>query len=445
MNYTETILKKAAARLNGAGGKIIAGFSGGADSTALLSVLIKTVGAEALIAVHINHMLRGDDADADESFCREFCKNHGVEFICRKINVRALCGDSAVEETARDCRYKAFSEIASENGAEYIALAHTASDNLETVLFNLCRGSGLSGMRGIPFSRPCGKAMIIRPLIDCTREEIIGYDDENGLSFVTDKTNSDIHYTRNFIRAEIVPKLKEIFPSAERSVVNMSDSISLDYDLIRALALDFIKNNAENGTVPTEKLRELHPALLRRVVSELYVGTLDKLHVCLICDMISAGSDGRIAVSGKLFATVRNGVFGFSEDIGCERRPDFEMKLAFGENLDPLSFCICAESGSAPDGYTLVGEASVPEELFPELYVRSRRAGDKYYFYNMTRTIKKMLSHIPENAKKIRPVFCIGDKVVWYPGFPPARLACDGGKNIKIKYYEKSTEVNENV
>lgn len=445
MDYSSHLLGKASVRLKNVKGKIIAGFSGGADSTALLSVLIKLCGAENIIALHVNHMLRGADADADEEFCRGFCKARGVEFICKRIDVRSICGDSSVEETARNCRYDAFSEAAERHGADYIALAHTSSDNLETVLFNMCRGSGLSGMRGIPFSRPCGGALIIRPLIDCTRDEILGYDNENGLSFVTDKTNSDTHYTRNFIRAEIVPKIKRLFPESEKAVRNMCDSVSLDYDFIKTEARRFISENTEGGKLPAGKLNAVHPAFTRHVLTELYGGTLESARIIEICSLINSGEDGKITVSGGRFATVRGGYFSFAEEPRAEKRPEFEMKLSRGCGVSPLGFCFCIGEGSAPDGYKFIGEAEIPENMLGSLYARSRRTGDKYSFRGMTRIVKKLIFSLPENAKKIRPVVRCGDNVIWYPGFPAAKTENGDGKMIKIKYYEYSTEVNENV
>ena len=270
MSFTSDITKKALRAMNGTHGNIVIGFSGGADSSVLLSVLADIYPRENIYAVHINHMLRGADADADEEFCRERAKTLGVAFISKRIDVRALCGGVGFEEAARDVRYRVFSEIAKEKNAGYIALAHTASDNLETVLFNICRGSALSGVRGIPEKRACGDAEIIRPLLGCTRGEIIGYTKENGLSFVTDKTNEDTHYTRNYIRHKIVPAIKALFPSGEKAVFSLSSSVSDDLDFISGCARDFYEKNVALGKVKINAVSELHPAILSRVLLTLY-------------------------------------------------------------------------------------------------------------------------------------------------------------------------------
>ena len=152
MTYIDKVTESARERLSGISGRVVVGFSGGADSSVLMTVMAALLGKENITAVHVNHMLRGDDADFDELFCRMFCEVRGIKFVCRRVDVAALSGGKAVEETARNAGYDALLSVARETNSEYIALAHTASDNLETVIFNLCRGSGTAGMRGIPFA-----------------------------------------------------------------------------------------------------------------------------------------------------------------------------------------------------------------------------------------------------------------------------------------------------
>lgn len=432
MTYTEKVISRASARLQGFAGKTVVGFSGGADSAVLLTVLIKLVGKENLVAVHINHMLRGDDADSDEAFCREFAKARGVEFVCHRINVRAMCGESAVEETARNARYEALSSEAERVGAKYISLAHTASDNMETVIFNLCRGSGMAGMRGIPFSRPCGNATVIRPLIDCTREDIEGFANENGLSFVTDKTNFDTHYTRNFIRLNIVPELKKIFPQAEKAVGNMSCSASLDYDFLSLEAEKLLKK-AKNGRISVPMLAESHPALALRAISMFSPVTLDFEHQQKILAIIKSPDGGKLSVPEGKYAESDGKYFFFSEGE-TESRPEYEIILSEGLNFSRYGFCIAVGNGvyPVPEGYELVGEGYAPREA--RLTARSRRASDKYRFWKMTRTLKKMTGGFDSDAKRYRPVVCADEKVIWLPGFPSEDVA--GAEKIKIKYYK---------
>lgn len=443
--FSSSVEEKAAERTKNVSGRIVVGFSGGADSTVLMTVASKLFGSDNIVAVHVNHMLRGEDADSDERFCRDFCAARNIKFIARRVDVKAMCGGKAFEETARNVRYGIFDEIAKAKGAEYVALAHTQSDNLETVLFNLFRGSGLSGMRGIPYSRPCGNATVIRPLIDCTRDEILGYAKENALAFVTDKTNADTHYTRNFIRANIVPQIKTLFPQAEKAVGNMSDAAALDYDFISRCAFDFISENASGKKLPVKELRALHPALRRRVITALYGDALDSVHCAQADELISSGDDGKVVISGGVFAQIENGVFFFSGESHADPRPEFSISLKPGKNESPDGFLIIVGEGVAPEGYTLVGEADVPQKLADKLTARSRRASDKYRFWKMTRTLKKLVASLPPRARKIRPVICDGDSVIWYPGFPPAEFPPFCERDLKIKYYESTSEVQFNA
>ena len=431
MTYTEKVMLSAGSRLKQISGRVVVGFSGGADSTVLLHVMTDFFGRENITAAHINHMLRGEEADADERFCREFAEKLGIDFVCRRIDVAAMSGGVAVEETARNARYGALESVAKETNSAYIALAHTASDNMETVIFNLCRGSGTAGMRGIPFSRPCGEAVVIRPLIDCTREEIEGFADENGLSFVTDRTNSDTHYTRNYIRHEIVPKIKELFPSAERAFTNMTDAVSVDYDFISSEAEKLLEK-ADNGKIPVPALRECHIALALRAVAMLSPVTLDFGHRKEILSLIQSGRAGKISVpEGK--AAVCDGKYFFFSDGENGLRPEYEMALSAGLNFSDYGFCIAVgDNVGTPEGYEFVGKGYAPANAV--LTARSRRASDRYRFWKMTRTLKKMISSFDENAKKYRPVICADGRPIWFPAFPSEDFP--DGEKITIMYYK---------
>jgi tRNA(Ile)-lysidine synthase len=149
--------------------RVMAGFSGGADSSVLLDVLMslrERYGFE-LSAVHVNHQIRGEESDHDEAFAKEVCYKAGIILWTVRVDVPALVKEKSLslEDAARQARYEVFSKIAAENGIDLIATAHNADDNAETVLFNLTRGSALKGLGGIPYKRQ----NIIRPLLDVSR------------------------------------------------------------------------------------------------------------------------------------------------------------------------------------------------------------------------------------------------------------------------------------
>ncbi len=189
------------------GERVTAALSGGADSVCLLLVLngLKERYDLKLDAVHVNHCIRGKEADRDEEFCRKLCERLGVELTVKRIDVPAIAAEKkqSLEEAARNVRYSVFAQ---HSGTGLTATAHTASDNAETVLLNLARGTGLKGMCGIPPVRD----NIIRPLIDVTRQDVENYLRELGQDFVTDSTNLDNDYTRNRIRHNIIPEILRI-------------------------------------------------------------------------------------------------------------------------------------------------------------------------------------------------------------------------------------------
>lgn len=205
------------------GEKVCCALSGGADSVALLLAMLEVrehFGTD-ISAVHVNHCLRGEESDRDENFCRSLCERLGVALHVYRCDVNAYreSHGGSVETAARQCRYDAFEK---EEGI--IATAHTASDNLETVIQRLARGTGLHGLCGIPVKRD----RFIRPILFASRQEIEAFLERKGETFVTDSTNNSDDYSRNKIRHSIVPVLQELNPSAEKNVLAMCRSLRTD-------------------------------------------------------------------------------------------------------------------------------------------------------------------------------------------------------------------------
>lgn len=228
-------------------GCVVAALSGGADSVSLLRALKSSeniLGADVR-ACHLNHGLRGADSDSDEAFCERLCEKLGVPLDVRRLDVNALREKhESVEEAARRLRYDFFREVACSVGG-VVATAHTASDNAETVLFNLVRGTGASGLCGIPPVRRSEGLTVIRPLIYCTRGEVEGYLSELGQDYVTDKSNLNVDYSRNRIRLNVIPELEKINPALSQSVSRMTKSLRADnsyLDELTCKALDGLKS-----------------------------------------------------------------------------------------------------------------------------------------------------------------------------------------------------------
>lgn len=206
-----------AGRLVNRGDAVLAGLSGGADSVCLVHFL-RYLSREkhfALAAVHVNHGLRGKDALADQRFCKQLCKELEIPFFCEKVNVKKLAEEQRLspEHAARKARYGAFLKTARAWGATKLALGHHLDDQAETLLLNLLRGTKAKGLAGIPLRRALDTSTeIVRPLLCITRAETEEYLRQNGLSFVTDKTNSDDAFTRNWVRGTLLPLLESRQP-----------------------------------------------------------------------------------------------------------------------------------------------------------------------------------------------------------------------------------------
>ena len=222
------------------GDKIIVGLSGGPDSISLINVLDeirkdKTTGLEfGIIAAHINHNIR-EEAKSDEDYVVKYCKEKNIEVYVLSIDINKKAKEErkGTEETGRNARYEFFEQILIKTKSNKIATAHTANDNAETVLMNIIRGSGTSGLKGI---RPIRDDKFIRPLIETTREEIEEYCKKNNLNPRIDKTNFENDYTRNKTRNILIPLIKEQFnPNIIMTINRLSDIINEENEYLEKL------------------------------------------------------------------------------------------------------------------------------------------------------------------------------------------------------------------
>ena len=209
--------------------KLVLGVSGGPDSMCMLDTLLKIKKDESnplnfeIIVAHVIHMIRQEAKD-DERYVEEYCKKNDIEFHKKSIDVKEMANNKKIglEEAGREARYTFFDEVLKKVGANKIAIAHNKNDNAETVLMNLFRGTGVSGLKGI---LPCN-GIYIRPIIECERKDIEEYCEKNNLNPRIDKTNFDTLYTRNKIRNVVIPYLiKEVNPNIVEGINRLSELI----------------------------------------------------------------------------------------------------------------------------------------------------------------------------------------------------------------------------
>lgn len=291
--------------------RIDAALSGGADSVSLLHVLhcLREELSLDLYAIHIQHCLRGEESLRDEAFCRDLCEKLGIPLTVITCDVQGYAQKHrlSVETAARECRYAAFAE----HCGDLVATAHTASDNLETILMRLVRGTGLKGLCGIPERRE----RFIRPLLHITRSQVEEYVRSQGLSCVNDSTNAQDAYRRNFLRHHAVPALLECNPCAEETCAAMAEDLRLEEDFLAMQAeTAYTACLQPDGSLKGVSL--LHPAMQRRCIAKLLEtrGLSSRQNILMVCKLLETGGSAELEFAG-IAAHVSRGVLWLEKNM----------------------------------------------------------------------------------------------------------------------------------
>ena len=261
---------------------LIVALSGGADSAALLDLLAKLPGFNLrLVAAHLNHCLRGVEADADEEFCRKLAADYGIPFDVLQVDVKALAYSEGLnlEDAGRRARINFLDQIRDKYCAAAVATAHHSDDQAETVLMRLLRGSGMTGLAGMPYRNQRG---YIRPLLDVSRAEIEQYLSDRGLGWREDASNRDTTFLRNRIRHELLPLLEQYNPAIRKCLTSTAAILSDENTLLESLANEAFESSwRKDGctfSCSTAELKAYPAALQRRIlryVCKQLAGNLD--------------------------------------------------------------------------------------------------------------------------------------------------------------------------
>lgn len=248
--------------------KILIGLSGGCDSTALFLFLLEKAGKERLAVLHVNHGIRGEEAEKDEAFCRELAERAGVPFaaVARDIPAEAKEAGKGVEETARDVRYALYREAAARFGCRYAALGHNRDDFTETFFFRLIRGTGTRGLASIPAVRREGELTVVRPLLSTGRDELREYLESRGQNWREDSTNRDPSYARNRLRLRILPEMKKINPALGEETELLAEELREEEEFLTALADRAYETAVDGDGLSVEALRKTEKPLRARIV-----------------------------------------------------------------------------------------------------------------------------------------------------------------------------------
>ena len=420
----------------------IIGFSGGADSSAILHYLSKKT--KKLLAVHINHMIRGEEALRDEFFCKNMCKKYGVKFLSFRVDIPLLAEErkQGLEETAREERYRIFNKIISQNGDyKCIVTAHNANDNAETVIFNLSRGSGSRGIAGI---KPVINN-IVRPLIFCSKEEILEYCKENSISYVNDSTNMDTDYTRNYIRHEIIPMLQKINPSFIDSCLRMGELLRDDDKYIQSVCDKIIEENRIKTRINTELLVSQERPVASRLLMYLSKEALDRKAIDACLRLAKHGKVGQyVNLPNKLSFKKERGYLKFVETENLAKAK-YNMALKEGLNyIEQAKTAISLNSDLIPDAskYELVDAVKLKSE--GKLTVRNKKDGDKMIQGKMTKKLKTIFcdKHIPSHHRDKIPLICDEKGILYIPTIAVRDGAESKNGNTIIKIFKIKENTN---
>ena len=425
------------------GGRVVAAVSGGADSVAMLHLLLElqTRGELIVAAVaHFNHQLRGAEADRDERFCSDLAEALGIPFERATADVRALAREEkrSIEDSARRARYRFLETVVTRFGADGVAVGHTVDDQAETFLLRLIRGAGSRGLAGI---RPKAGS-VIRPLIDVRRLDLRAYATERGLAFREDATNQDVTILRNRVRHELIPYLERAFsPGIVNVLAREATTARQDEEKLHADAIDLARSIVLTDTahraplVDADQLNALHPAHASRVAREAlarlgcgrFVG-FD--HIQRFLEFAATAPDGA-AMSLPGQQAIRRGRWialgpappkPRSGDAGLASPNHFRFPLSIpGEVvLDLQGVAISAGWGDEqPAGAGMTCVIAGPR--LP-LFVRSRRPGDRFQPPGMGGRSKKLQDYLVDkkvarSERDLLPLVVDGDdRIVWIVG-----------------------------
>ena len=261
MTQLESLRKRLAPRPEG---RCLLGLSGGADSIGLACLLLplREEGILSLEAVHVNHGLRGEEADGDELFVREFCGAHGIPLHTVQLNLRGRTDENA----AREARYEAFLSILRTTGIPTLILAHQMEDQAETFLMRLLRGAGLEGLSGMRPRENRGEYTLLRPMLQISGQELRRALREEEISWREDASNREAVYFRNRIRGELIPLMEQLAPGAAGRIARTAERISGENDAAEHLAEELLKRAERPDGLDAETLLSEPEAIRRRAL-----------------------------------------------------------------------------------------------------------------------------------------------------------------------------------
>ena len=403
------------------GDRVLIGVSGGADSIALLEffVSVKEKYDLDICVAHIEHGIRGEDSVNDAEFVKNYCKKLGINFYLKTIDAPNLEKNAkmGVEEYSRMARYDFFNTIE----CDKIATAHNLTDNIETLLFRLARGTGLKGACSIPAVR--GK--IIRPFIEVSSGEIRKWCNDNNIPYRVDCTNSDSAYSRNLIRLEILPLFEKLNANYQDNIENFISDVNEDYAFIDDYVKSIYPKIVKNNEIDLPKLNELDLSIKKRILIMFFDEngySLNRIHLQSVIDITL--KSGKSQIKENVFAISAKGKIRLAKFNDLNKKDEFVTKIL---NIDEFKdknidfYCDC-------------------DKIVGNIIIRAKQAGDriKPAGRNVSKTLKKLFNEsaypIEKRDKKI--VVCDDFGIVGVIGLcadERVKVDCNTAKILTIK------------
>ncbi len=433
------------------GAKVIVGVSGGADSVCLLKVLseLKNELKIELLVVHINHGLRGAEADNDQKHVEKLCRDWLIPIKIYFVNIKKLSAKLGIsdEEAGRIARYKVFSNVLKMIGGDCIAVAHNREDQAETVMMNILRGSGIDGLCGMSVKR----GEIIRPLLNVSRADIEKYLEDNKISYCIDSSNKGVEYTRNRIRNELFPKIEELFEvNPANQLIRLSKLIEDDREFLENEARKaydgILLSDSDSLELSLSGLRILPNAIIKRIIRIAWERisnsrkNIEAIHVDQIITLCQNGRTGKAVNLPK----------GFSVSISYDRlifaKGGKNNSRSYSYPVKREGITVVKEANGALDSCVLSKEEYLEknynekikensliqffdlDKLQSGVEIRSRRQGDRIRPYTAKIGVKgstvgekKLKDYfidkkIPRQQRETIPVIASGNRVAWIVG-----------------------------
>lgn len=383
--------------------KIMIGVSGGPDSMALLHYLLtkRSLFNLDLIAVTVEHGLRGEASLQDVEYVRNYCLQKQIQFVTKQINVKEYqkAHKLGTQEASRILRYHAFNQLMKSYQADYLALAHHADDQVETVFMRLTRGTHLDSLQGIKNKRDFSTGILIRPFLSITKEMIEQYCEQQGIRPRRDQSNEQDTYTRNYFRLHVLPLLKQKNPNLTETILHMTDKIAEDSQYLNIQAKKLsqeLLTFSRNPKKVTVRIKDLikHPRALQRrlfhlILEYLYEELPDRLnyrHENQFFDLINhhqASLSIDLPLQLEMIKSYQLVTFQFKEDT----KKNYHIPLIIPgkmalPNHDELITEVVDTIESTEDTRSIFYIPIINDQL-PDLFVRSRLPGDRIYLVHL--------------------------------------------------------------